>query len=339
VGICAILVINMKLTGIVYVSLLLGVAAGYLWTVNRIWRAARVWLVAVGAMIVGLALGFNPYGSNVLSKGDIFYPASNVADYAQTNLAGNLSQLWSPARMVLSLAAMPDRGRDATLTLKIPFSINPGELEAFSGPGPLVGGFGPWFSAGALLAMSVILTLGIRSMFGVKRIKQLSKSSTLQKELRDKIRLQVTDWLWLVTAGVAMLTILISGAINPLASVARYVPQIWWVPLIAIWLGLARGSRVDKAVSWVAVGVLMVNNFWVARANTQYSWRTSRAIDRQVKSLAARRSVVMLVPGEFYSSTQGRLAANKVAYQLTVSELCWRQVNLFSESISKECLK
>ncbi len=139
---------------------------------------------------------------------------------------------------------------------KIPFTVSSKELRPFSEPDVAIAGFGPLFGGALLVTVLVLLLL---------------------------MRINLTRAL--ILAGV-LAVLLVSVLINPAAWWARYVPQLWAVPLLCAFVGLGVDKmKWVKGVSWALVAILAVNVGLVARSyvNSQHAW--SQELKQQLATL------------------------------------------------------
>lgn len=160
-----VLSINAKLSSLpMLVILLLCVGAG-LWLMGRR-NEVRILLAPCAAgVLLGLCIGFHPYGSNLIVHGNAFYP---LAGQGKVNiLTGHVSPEFQARnrfeKLAMSIGSaseyrhVDEVGGDARqFRLKVPFAVFPSEIRAFyKSTGMCVGGFGPWTS-GALLVVALV---------------------------------------------------------------------------------------------------------------------------------------------------------------------------------------
>jgi hypothetical protein len=304
-----VMLINVKFTGLVYgVVLGVGVAICAAKVMTRPLVATTLRAIATAVLAGVLFVGYNPYVTNTINNGHIFYPlngeigtrvaiANRPASFQPLNRFGALFRsLFSESRHA------PEWSR-----LKIPFTITTGEVAPFHMPDVRVGGFGPLFG-GAMISSAAILAAASR-----RRPRTV------------------------YAAGGTILGILLSACLNSEAWWARYVPQIWLIPIVALVAGFsAAGNRWLSYASYGVVAALFVNILVIATPYVVYQTRTSRALHQQLAELAARRSPVP-ISFEYFLSNRVRLREAGVDYKEVGRARCVDSVNLVS-STTRICL-
>lgn len=212
-----ILMINVKLNGAIYIAIIGG---GY-WLWAAIVKKARnielaMWLIA-GGVVGGVVVGFNPYVTQFvkefISTGNPFYPT----DYRSlTHIDGespfrNFVGMNRVEKLFVSLFSKSEILPRHPLELKLPFTFSQNELQSFMYPDVRVGGFGPLFSGALVLTCAVLVILV------VKYSRQLVGALTLL---------------------LPVMLILISAVSNPEMWWARYIPQLWIIPVVVASIGL-----------------------------------------------------------------------------------------------------
>lgn len=220
-----------KLTGPLYVVILVVAAVGWLmW--NGDWRHQwRSFAVAVGLAAIGLhALSGGTYLTNTVRHGHPLFPVfgPEKAPIVETPPHHRL-QVMAASIFSRSRPGPEDYGSVESLRqwrgLKVPFVFDGGELSAFMRPWVRIGGWGPLFG-GVVLLTAVLLVV-----------------SAFRRPGRVGIIL-------LVAAPLA-----ISVVINPVCWKARYVPQSWLVPLVVAVMVLATSKgRFERLL----VGAILV---------------------------------------------------------------------------------
>lgn len=272
----AILCINAKQTGLVYVGLL--TAGAGLWVLlHRRELAERILLLQVSAILLGVGVfGFNPYVTNAIHRGNPFYPWAGSAFHPGFDRPGqdpndrfeiprNLVDHNRLYRLAYSVFGRPGAqplvgGPDARLMW--PGNVGREDLLAFCHHGTRVSGFGPLFSvaivvSGLLLVLTLVFGGWPRSML-------------------------------LIVVG----TLLMSLLIGPHGWWARYVPQLWWLPIAAMLAGLAVPGR--RWIRWGAhalATVLLLNASLVAGVHLRWEIGATRTLARQLEFLRSQPGV------------------------------------------------
>jgi hypothetical protein len=141
-GTSAILLINTKLTGVIYAVVVLG-GMGLAFAVLRRERLLAALGTSVAALIVGVFVVGTPLISNALHKGTPFYPAlgtESMAGQRPPNFEGR-----RPVDKLLLSLFSRSQPRIESTQYKIPFTFTRKELAQFVNPDVRVSGFGPLF--------------------------------------------------------------------------------------------------------------------------------------------------------------------------------------------------
>jgi hypothetical protein len=266
----AILCINAKLTGLVYVCLF--AAAGGLYVLlRRRDLLARYVFVQAGAVLLGaVVFGFNPYVTNTVHRGNPFYPWSGSAAYPGFNDSANdpNERYETPGNMVgrgrLFRLAYATFGRPGAqpvtggnnAQLMWPFAVGWADFQMYRIHGLRIAGFGPLFSGAFLLGLGVLGCALLRG--GTPRGVMILFAGTIVASL-----LISTHTWW-----------------------ARYGPQLWWLPIIAVIAGLVTAQR--RTTHWVAAGLaglLLVNAALVAFAHFRWEIEATHTVRRQLAAL------------------------------------------------------
>jgi hypothetical protein len=113
---------------------------------------------------------------------------------------------------------------------KIPFTVSKTELEEFVIPDARIGGFGPWFGGTVILSALAIVLLTVSQLRNPK-----PPSSRREKRQITTDSLRIGCYVLFGLVG--------SCLVNPAAWWARYVPQLWLVPVIVLLLLRIHQSR------------------------------------------------------------------------------------------------
>jgi hypothetical protein len=236
-----IIIVNIKLTGAIYAAIL-----GVSYSVWTFWHKKQYRVDLAICLLAGyctgvLLVGYNPYitqyASKFLSTGNPFYPSDletfiPLEDNAPRNF---LSMNWGE-KLLTSLLSRSQETKGPS-QYKWPFTVALDEILAFYAPDVRVAGFGPLFG-GALLLTAALLLVAI-----ARYRRRMMFASTL---------------LLLLTA------ILASVVSNPEAWWARFVPQLWLVPLLAILLIVTVTPRGKlHRLSSIVVVILCINQLLI----------------------------------------------------------------------------
>jgi hypothetical protein len=259
-------------------------------------------MIQSGAVLLGAVLfGFNPYVTNTVHRGNPFYPWLGSSAHPSFGQRGrDPNELYeTPKNMVgrnrLFRLAYAIFGRPGAqpffegdnARLMWPFDIRWKDFHLFYFHEVRVAGFGPLFSGAFLVGF---LLLGVA----------------------------------LVRPGVPReIVILLAGAVVASLLVgihtwwARYGPQLWWLPIIAVITGFAvPGWRAVRWSAWGLAALLLVNAMLVGVAHFQWEIAATRATHEQMAILRSKRGVE--VDLRYFGEPFGeRLRAAGVAFRVT----------------------
>lgn len=240
----ALLACNLKFTGPVYTALILLPFAVW-WLLERRLVARDLLICGIAASVL-LAASINPYFTNLRDFGSPVYPL-NERDVMEDQMSAGFLKEHSLKKLLISLtfSNLADRssGNPATdeRNFTSPFqSRGFEEFQKFSDTADLrIGGFGPFFGitiALTLLAASLLIR-GPRNGIGF--------------------------------ATVALGTLL-SIVVNPQMWWARFVPQMWLLPVLIA--TAASRSRIAKALALIIVLLMGVTSLIavIGRATSSY---------------------------------------------------------------------
>jgi len=273
----AILCINAKQTGLVYVCFV--IAAGGLYALIsrrdqlRCFATTHATAVLLGAVL----FGFNPYVTNTLHRGNPFYPWVGTAAYPGFDRPGsdpterydmprNLVGRNRVCRVAYSIFGRPGNPPLSTPNAELmwPLDVRWKDLVAYRAHGLRVAGFGPLFSTAMLLAIGLFAVALVRP--GASRL------------------------VFLLAAG----TIIASVLVGAHGWWARYVPQLWWLPITAVVAGFAAPGR--RWARWTAIALgalLLLNATLVGIAHFQWEVEASRTLRQQLAFLRQQPSVTV----------------------------------------------
>lgn len=225
-----ILTINYKFFDLAYVGI---IVIGFVGLCHFYRRATRLHYLLVGSLVLGVLFGANPYITNTVNHGTPFYPVEGISTAMITgDTPPNLIGL-NPVEKLLYSVFSESSVQKVDARLKIPLWINESEYMAFSQTDARVGGFGEW--SGAIFLVTVIVAV-----------------------LLVYVNFKDNDLLinFILLMG---LLVLISGLINPASWWARYVPQLWLIPLLLLLGSCQRFKGKLKLLNYALIGLLVVN--------------------------------------------------------------------------------
>jgi hypothetical protein len=310
----AILCINTKLTGLVYLCFF-SAAGGLFVLIKRrdlLWRYAVVQLASILAGTV--VFGFNPYVTNTVYRGHPFYPMQGTAAYPSLSQRGQdpIEIYETPRNMIgrnrfvrfaYAIFGRPGsqpffEGENASLMR--PFDVRWKDFNIFYFHEVRISGFGPLFSGAFLISL---LLLGVAL-----------------------VRPGIPRKIVVLLAGAIILSLLVSTH----TWWARYGPQLWWLPIVAVVAGLAVPGW--RAAIWAARGlaaILLVNAILVAVAHFRWEIKATRTTHEQMALLRQKGEVE--VDFQYFREPFGeRLRAAGVTFRASRRLQCDNPMELMS---------
>jgi 4-amino-4-deoxy-L-arabinose transferase-like glycosyltransferase len=313
-------IVNTKLTGIFYSIVLGGGLIVLAWLDRQVQKALQIGKVGILSLFLGISLfGYHPYITNTLHYGHPFYPlgGSGKVDIMTKNMPLDFQDDNRFEKLFRSLfsksANIGSSYTKETSRLKIPFIFyGSQELSAFRDENTRVGGFGVLFGS----AIIVSLITGLTAL---------------------RIDLKKTLLAFLI-AGI----ILVSALINPEAWWARYVPQLWLIPMIFIILTLQIREKCATVNFWRSsiICLLALNIYLVSCVYLHHNFSTTRQIQYQLTSFA-KNNVTLLIDFSYFWSDRIRLQEQGVKFiEVKTQDLsCQQPVSLIGAQETRFCLK
>jgi hypothetical protein len=298
----AILCINTKLTGLVYLCFFC--AAGGLYTlIVRRDLIVRYTIVQAAALVLGVvAFGFNPYVTNTLNRGHPFYPWMGTAAHPSFSQRGPnqdpVERDETPHNMVgrnrfvrfyYAIFGRPGSqpflgGPDAAVMW--PFQVSWKDFHLFYFHELRISGFGPLFSGALLIALCVLAA----TLIHPGRLPRVIPILLLCAIVGSLMVSKHTWW-------------------------ARYGPQLWWLPITAAIAGFApSGWRAVRWASWGLAAILLINGVLIVVAHFQWEVEATHKTTEQI-ALLRQKSDVQINLAYFAEPYGERLRAAGVKFQ------------------------
>lgn len=294
--------VNVKFTILVTLLLLAPVLLGIL-LVHGVART-EVGRLALALSLAGIAgvspLGYAPHVRNTLEHGNPLYPTlgSDHEINADQILAPQIHSAFLEqgrlARLAVGVFGTVQNDPNGWVSgLKSPLSVSRSEFGSFLSPDVRIGGFGPLFGLGFLLAMGYVA-----SRTGGRR--------------------------WALVLGVVLLApALVHGG----GWWARFSPQLWLIPLLMMIAASDGGRtrtphRVAGLLKRLAMAVLFVNAVgvaWVAWSTSVANSVSTRARIVQMRGLVGSGEHLLLYRSHLIA-TEYRLDEEGIPYE-TVEEM------------------
>lgn len=284
----ATLLVNVKFTGALDAVLLIGVFVIIIVRSEHTEIAKKGILVSLAALLVGgFLMGFSPYVTNIVRYGNPGYPleGTGAIDLKPYNVPGDYIDKNSLQIMFLSFFAQSDtlKGVGTTSTYKLPFTYSPAELTAFRYTDQQEGGFGPLF--GGIIIISGLI---IASYF------------IFRPYFRKKPKYGTMFWVGIM----AIAFIILMSVINPISSLARYVPQAYLLAVIPIIILMSFRRPFPVILGYVVMGLVFYNSYLIANVYVNYALTTSATWKTELTQLAtdSQTAPVQVLFNEFKSN-------------------------------------
>ena len=290
-----IIVINIKFTALVFAGIFTGGMLFTFFLCKRRQAFSRTFIVSAIASVFAVGVvGYFPYMINIIQYHDILYPGlpmlkSEALKFTPPRLR-HINQL---SKFFISFFSHTDNlhlsvAKDPQINPKIPFTLNKTDLFNASKPYVVfIAGMGPFFSG---ICLSAIAIFG----FCFWRLK---------------------NWKGVLPFIIMSGTILFSVLIISEAWYARYVPQLWFIPLILL---IASEIYKSKTVSRIrnVLYIIMLVNISFCLASFPYVYYKTAQIKYELSQLKASQQTI---PVEFTYFTSNR--ARFIEYQIPFREV------------------
>lgn len=291
-GSIIVITLNIKFTAVVFTGLLiLGLLVALAWK-RQMNRFRRVFIAAALSTALGLCVvGFNPYVTNTADHGAPFYPlmGESPLDIMTANSPKGFPEKNRFEKLFISLFSHPDNiseRHDRLPELKWPFTFHRKDLENSTVYDTRISGFG--FLFGEIVCLSALLLVVVLYLNRPRPRRSVGLAYGL---------------------GILVFSVLIVSE----AWWARYVPQLWFAPLLIL-----RASEPIKRIPTRYLGTLLYVLIAVNSAGVLvYTYRQNLAktiiIERQMNEFRAAHRMVRVDFGPF-RSLRMRLKEHKIDY-------------------------
>ena len=332
------ILVNVKLTAGIYASILIFGYLTILWFTKKIRFLREVFTVSTGAFLLGFIIfGFSPYVTNTLSQGNPFYPAlgTDRSDYTAPQFPSNFTGRNSAFLLFYSIFAKSDnvRGPDKIAVLKAPFTVSSDELRAFTDTNAKQGGFGPLFSGAILLAFSVFAV----ALINLYRLRGKATPGIDPAGLKGgEIGCKTNIGLGLLCSALVLFTCLI----NPASSLARFIPQMWLLPIFAFFLAYLSKNRLIRIIGCVIIMTLLLNSALIAFAYYRYNFEITRLYRQRLGEMAreSKENPMQFYFGHFRTSNVRRFEQLGITFKVVErKEECNNGQRILPNSIILKC--
>ncbi|HYC80040.1 MAG TPA: hypothetical protein VEC17_03360 [Candidatus Binatia bacterium] len=312
------ILVNLKFTALVYTVIILFALFVFIWVSEKITTAFKYLQLSLISLVVAIVLvGFNPYITNLIQKGNPFYPlsGSDSIDLKPYNVPENFVRKPSPVIFFSSVFSESDnvRGPGEFATWKVPFTVKENEMDAFTDTNAKEGGFGPLYG-GAIILSAIGLVYGSRAT----------------KEHERKIRIALY---------LGLILILLTVFINPISSLARYVPQAYLLTILVLGFTFLLSDRLAKLIGLSLAIVLLYNNYLIAQTYYSYNFSVSERLEKKLTELSQESNEKSIfVNFNEMPSNRIRLQDHSIRFTTGIPEDCESE-RLSAGIVTDVCIK
>lgn len=288
-----VILVNTKFTAAVFATIIILPTLFLLLRTGRPRIENTKQLVPVMIILLSLSalVSFNPYASNLLNFGHVFHPV--MGDHKEDNITDMITDSGTRdfegknrfIRFYKSMYGKTYNSMNGVSEQKIPLRIYRDEYHWIKGSDPRIGGFGPLFSGAFTLSLISLLFF-------------------LRKDHRPRNARVLA---------VTLLVLVASILIHPAFWWARYVPQLYLVPVVISIFLLTSRHKPQRIVSWLIIVILSGNSLLSVVANIDYNLVHAREIEQQLVELKNNTNKLFVHFADFRSNRM-RLAEAGIEY-------------------------
>jgi len=291
-AILIVILVNLKFTAILYLGVFIG---GFLiWLLFRkdylITKKLFFW--SLGAGMLAIVIGFNPYITNTLNFDHPLYPLmgkDKVDIIYELNLPTGFEHKSGLARFFTATFSRTDNIYPNSIyrpQYKIPFTFNKTDICYAPMVDARLGGFGPWFGGILIFSFGLLLLLYFKG----------SKDAFFRNIM------------------LLFLLIVVAVIVMPESWWARYVPQFWTLPIILL-IGAELALK-DRFVNFRRlIYLLIVGNLMFNAPMVLFNMILTSTINYQMKALKTSSKTVDVDFGAS-ASNRVRFEENNIPYRL-----------------------
>ena len=293
------LLINVKLTGLVYVCVFGATFCIALFALKRLDALPSLAATYAIGVFLGLAVGYNPYVTNLQTTGNPLFPFTfdQTKRGTEENFTNNQMPVSFRGRnrfdtFLRSVFGRCQNSYDYSSqtfsggSLKTPFTVSAAEVRCFKDVDTRICGWGPLTSGVLICALAATCTAKRR-----------------ERQKYGKIGLTLT------------LCVLATVFVIPHPWWARYVPQLWLLPVIAavaLWLS---ERKLDQLFGAALIALMFANLAMISIPAVRASYSFTRLLHSQLKWLAEQNRTYSVAFGD-YRFNQLRLQEFGIRYRV-----------------------
>lgn len=255
---------NLKFTGLIYSTILVIIVIAAALASRQRPRRSEIGIICVG-IVTFLTVSSQTYMLNI-ANGNPFYPIGKVDVMGPTmDHAFLASGKWT--KFFISLFSTPSNADDLTPSVRLFVPGISDYAAVILAPDTRINGFGSLFGWSLILALSGMLVC----CGSARSRRRLGRNGLV---------------ILLLIAGIAA-----GACLNPELWLARYVPQLWFIPVLAASLAFMADRKTLATLMLVPAlaGSLLCLEFW-----TRYTVAQQRQIEGELARIAAVGRVELL---------------------------------------------
>ena len=139
---------------------------------------------------------------------------------------------------------------------------------------------------------------------------------------------------------LSLATILVSCLINPVSSLARFVPQMWLFPIAAILLAFSLNAKWIKMMAIIILIALFLNNLLIGATYIRYNIEITELYNQRFKEMAilSKQNPLRIYFGHFRSSSKLRFDKFAIEFEsVETKDECINGKNILPNSILLQC--
>jgi hypothetical protein len=287
-----IIITNIKFLGVVYALIF---CLGLLFWVF-IYQKEKLALVSkslfLSFLFSLLIVGYNPYVTNTIDHGNPLYPIiGSDIDIITANKPVSFQNENPLENLLSSIFSHPSAWVNAA-EYKIPFVFSREDLNEFRCSDVRVGGFGPLFSGAIILCL-----LNLLAILELKKIHHILKNPDTSIKF------------------LTFVLILFSVLINPESWWARYVPQLWLIPIFSLLFLPNSKNKLLNYSSYFLILILLINVLMVSSVYVHYQILGTENLKEQLDYLSSLNDKEIKVDFNDFYSNRVRLIERGIKYE------------------------
>lgn len=272
----------------------------------------KLTITLIASLVIAVSVvGASSYIKNTITNGHPFYPLAGEGkvDIMSSNTPEQLLDKNRVEKLFISTFSKTTNEFNGQIEYKIPFTMTLQELSAARATDTRIGGFGPLFGGAILLFLAACIV-------HFRKIIQLRTSITL---------------------GILFIVIALSIFINPETFWARYIPQLWFVPLVL--LVFLNANKIKSKLLDLMLFVLIINSAMVCAATAEKIYTTKVAQDQDLAYLAeVSKEQTLYINFGFFTGNRMKFEERAIDYVEVPETTCESPMRL-TGSVTEICFK